>query len=36
MCRYFGLDVLARSRLTMISGDGDSAEEEVTMPAITA
>jgi transposase-like protein len=33
--RYLGLDVLAKSRLTVIDGDTTS-DEEVTLPALTA
>ncbi len=36
MRRYIGLDVLAKSRLTVIGGAPDDAKEEVTMTAITA
>ncbi len=36
MRRYIGLDVLNRSRLTIANGDRQSADEEVTTPAITA
>jgi putative transposase len=33
--RYLGLDVLAKSRLTVIDGDRTN-EEEVSLPALTA
>ena len=33
--RYLGIDVLAKSRLTVITGDSDTTEE-VTLPALTA
>jgi putative transposase len=33
--RYLGLDVLAKSRLTIIDGDA-TTDEEVTLPALTA
>ena len=33
--RYLGLDVLAKSRLTIIDGD-TTTDEEVTLPALTA
>ena len=35
--RYLGLDVLAKSRLTIINdGDPDTTSQEVTLPALTA
>ena len=34
--RYLGLDVLAKSRLTIIDGDTTTTEEEATLPALTA
>ena len=36
MRRYIGLEVLRQSRLTVITGDTDTAEEEVLPAAITA
>jgi putative transposase len=35
MRRYIGLDILAKSRLTLIESPTDT-EQEVTIPAITA
>jgi transposase-like protein len=34
--RYLGLDVLAKSKLTVINGDTETTTEEVTLPALTA
>jgi putative transposase len=34
--RYLGLDVLAKSRLTIIDGATSNSSEEVTVPALTA
>jgi transposase-like protein len=34
--RYLGLDVLAKSRLTVIDGTTETTSQEVTLPALTA